>query len=167
VTWRRLARNAIFGALVGALAGCTPVPSSTVPPRSAAPSLSLPPPPEVPSAQPLPPLPPRVSASPSPSGFPEGYAVACGGKPGSDRIIAVLRAKRIMDSTAGVTVQLGPLCAGTWQYTVFGGPGREPLQVLTQGPPDALTLVTAGTDVCSAQVRAEAPPGIISVAHCV
>ena len=30
----------------------------------------------------------------------------------------------------------------------------------------ALTLVTAGTNVCSTEVLAQAPPGIVTVAQC-
>jgi hypothetical protein len=44
--------------------------------------------------------------------------------------------------------------------------GREPLQVVTQGAPNALQLVTAGTEVCSVPVRTQAPSGILMVAHC-
>jgi hypothetical protein len=65
-----------------------------------------------------------------------------------------------------VTVPIGPLCAGTWQYTVLTVTGREPLQVVSRGTPQALQLVSAGTDICSVELRAAAPPGILSVAHC-
>jgi hypothetical protein len=106
---------------------------------------------------------------PSPSrssGFTEDYAVNCDGQPGADRVVAVLRAKGLISGSATVTAREGPLCAGTWQYTVLSVAGREPLQVVTQGPPSALQLVTAGTEVCSVSVRTQAPPGILTVAHC-
>jgi hypothetical protein len=107
-----------------------------------------------------------VPSLPSATGFSDAYAIACAGRPGPDRVIALLAAKGVLSGAAGVTVRLGPLCAGTWQYTVLAVPGREPLQVVTEGPPTALRLVTAGTDVCSAPVRTEAPAGIVSLAHC-
>jgi hypothetical protein len=109
---------------------------------------------------------PSASASSSAHQFPEGSAVTCAGQPGVDRVIALLRARGIIDATTTATARLGPLCAGTWQYTVLAVPQREPLQVVSQGPPTALVLVTAGTDVCSPEVRAQAPPGIITAAHC-
>ena len=58
------------------------------------------------------------------------------------------------------------LCAADWQFTVVTETGREPLQVVTRGTPDSLSLVTAGTYVCTPTVRTQAPVGIISVAHC-
>jgi hypothetical protein len=63
-------------------------------------------------------------------------------------------------------MRLGPLCSGTWQYTVVAVPDHEPLGVVTKGPVNALVLVTAGTDVCSDAVRTAAPPGITTAAHC-
>jgi hypothetical protein len=146
----------------GALAGCTPVPSSVgepsaVPAASPSPSLSS-------RAGRLPPGPlPTPSRS---SGFSELYAVNCDGKPGVDRVVAVLKAKGLIGSSATVTAKEGPLCAGTWQYTVLSVAGREPLQVVTHGAPGALKLVTAGTEVCSVEVRTQAPLGILTVAHC-
>jgi hypothetical protein len=108
-----------------------------------------------------------VPTLPTATGFDPAFAVTCAGRPTADRVLALLKTKGMLAGTAGVTVQVGPLCAGTWQYTVLTLSGREPLQVVTQGAPDALRLVAAGTDVCSATVRTQAPPGILSVAHCV
>ena len=104
----------------------------------------------------------QSSARPS---HPEASAVACGGAPSTERIIALLRGMSMIPS-AKVTVRTGPLCAGAWQYTVIVVAGREPLQVLTRGVPEALTLVTAGTDVCIPVVRASAPAGILTLTHC-
>jgi hypothetical protein len=42
----------------------------------------------------------------------------------------------------------------------------EPIDVVTRGAPNALTLVTAGTNPCTARVRAEAPQGIRSALRC-
>ncbi|GIH13102.1 hypothetical protein Raf01_12740 [Rugosimonospora africana] len=77
-----------------------------------------------------------------------------------------MRAAGLVSGNAKLTVKVAPMCAGSWQYTVFTVSGREPLQVVTQGQPGALTLVTAGTNVCSTQVSAQAPAGILSVAQC-
>jgi hypothetical protein len=81
-------------------------------------------------------------------------------------VVTLLRDRHVVGGTGTVTAELGPLCAGTWQYTVLGVPGRESLQVVTKGPPNGLVLVTAGTDVCTNEVRAQAPDGIVAAAHC-
>lgn len=79
----------------------------------------------------------------------------------------MLRAKtKLLPKTGTIAVPTGPLCAGTWQYTILTVTGKEPLQVVTQGTPTALKLVTAGTDVCSVEVRTHAPVGIVSAARC-
>jgi hypothetical protein len=59
----------------------------------------------------------------------------------------------------------GPFCAGVWHFSVVGSAvadpeGDEPLLVVTRGKPASLTLVVAGTDVCTEQVEDDAPPGI-------
>jgi hypothetical protein len=107
----------------------------------------------------------RPSASALPS-FPDGYAVSCAGYPAVSRVIALLRGKQVIGRSASVTATVGPLCAGGWQYTVLAESGREPLQVVTQGKPASLVLVTAGTDVCTPLVRTQAPAGILAVVHC-
>lgn len=109
---------------------------------------------------------PVPSTSASATGFPEEVAVPCAGAPGADPIIALLRANGWLSARSSVTATTGPLCAGTWQYTVFAVSGHEPLQVVTEGPPTALRLVTAGTDVCTVTVRTTGPAGIVSAAHC-
>jgi hypothetical protein len=164
-------RLGLLCALVLALAGCAPpvpqvvapapsAPPRTVPSTDAASAAAVPalPPPVLPSV-------PAVTTSSS-AGFPEGSAASCAGRPGADQVVALVRAKGILDGTGTVSARLGPLCAGTWQYTILAVPGREPLQVVSQGQPGALVLVTAGTDVCTDQVRAAAPAGIVAAAHC-
>jgi hypothetical protein len=159
----RVPRLVVLCVLTAALAGC----SSGLPPLadqgSPAPPAPSPSPPAPVSPVPRPSLSLPASSAP---GFPEDSAITCAGRPGADQIVALLRTKHVIDSGATVTARLGPLCAGTWQYTVLAVVNREPLQVVTQGPVNALVLVTAGTDICTAGVRAEAPPGIISAAHC-
>jgi len=110
-------------------------------------------------AQPLP-------ALPSATGFDGAVAVTCGGRPGADRVVALLKSKGVLSGGGTVSVQVGPLCAGTWQYTVLNVTGMGPLQVVTQGPPTALKLVTYGTEVCSVEVRTQAPFGIRAQAQC-
>ena len=156
---------ALLCALTAALAGCSRHPAA-LPPPVPSPSDSPPaategPPPVVP----LRPLTPSPSATTT-AGFPEGSAVSCAGRPGVDGIVALLRAQGVLDRTTTVSARVGPLCAGTWQYTVLAVPQREPLQVVSQGPPTALVLVTAGTDVCTDRVRTQAPAGIVTAAHC-
>jgi hypothetical protein len=118
-----------------------------------------------PTLPPPPPPPSLPDLGPS-SGFAEDTAVSCAGRPTADQVTAKVRAAGLVASGARVTVSLGPVCAGSWQYTILGVSGREPLQVVTEGQPAALTVVTAGTDVCSTKVLSEAPVGIINVTQC-
>jgi hypothetical protein len=113
------------------------------------------------------PLVPTVPAAPSPTGFPETYAVSCEGKPSGQQVIRLLRREAgLLPDGVRATVDSGPLCSGTWQYTVVVVTGREPLAVVTEGEPGDLRLVTAGTNVCSIPVRTEAPVGIRTAAAC-
>lgn len=91
-------------------------------------------------------------------------ATPCAGRPDGRQVIDLLRRGSGLPRGARVTVTAGPLCAGDWQYSVVQVPDREPLQVVSTGRPGALTLVTAGTDVCDARVRATAPSGIRTLA---
>jgi hypothetical protein len=166
VTRRRLG-GPLAGVLLCGLAGC-----STLAPPAAAPASPLPvgSPSPVPAPS-LPPLPSPTPAfrSPPPSGppsFADGYAVSCAGYPAVSRILSVLRNQNVIGSSANMAASTGPLCAGGWQYTVLSETGHEPLQVVTQGAPGHLTLVTAGTDVCTPVVLTQAPPGILAVLHC-
>jgi len=106
---------------------------------------------------------PSLAAS---TGFPVEYAVPCAGRPGADQVIAALWSAKVLPSHAPATTTIGPLCSGDWQYTALEVPGTGLLQVLTRGRSGALVLVTAGTDVCTAAVRAQAPPGIRTIARC-
>lgn len=159
---RWTARLVLFGVAAGALSGCARVvplatPSGTAAARPGVPSA----PPSVPDGGPTLEV-PLPSAATS-SGFDEAYAVSCAGRPSADRVLALLRTKGV---PASATIQAGPLCAGTWQYTVVLVSPRQPVQVITQGPPDRLELVTMGTDVCTIPVKTQAPLGIQTVAHC-
>lgn len=150
-------------ALTAALAGCgapgglAPTPEGSLPaPPTAGPPGSV--------------SPTTGTATPAPGGSTgtgDDTAVDCGGEPDVDSILALLRAETLLPEDADVTVREGPLCAADWQYTVIAVPDRDPLQVVTSGAPDDLTLVTAGTGVCTVEVRVQAPPGIRNVASCV
>jgi hypothetical protein len=118
------------------------------------------------SAPAFPTLPPGQPGAPT-SGFQEGVAISCGGQPDPDELLDLLRAEGILAAGAEAQVVTGPLCAGGWQYAVVSVPDLDPLQVVTRGEPGALELVTAGTDVCTVEIRIEAPPGIRDVAACV
>jgi hypothetical protein len=137
----------------GALLRPTQAPSA-----SAAPSR-----PAVTAVPTVPPV-PSATGAPSPTGFGEAVAVPCAGRPDADQVLALLRHQGL--ANAGATVAQGPLCAGTWQYSVVVQSGHEPLQVVTRGAPGSLRLVTAGTYVCSVDVRAGAPAGILTLARC-
>jgi len=95
----------------------------------------------------------------------ESIAVDCAGQPSGDQVIMLVRrTDGMLPSGARVVVAAAPRCAGRWQYTVIQISDREPLHVVTEGWPAALTLVTAGTDVCTIPVRIGAPPGIRDLA---
>jgi hypothetical protein len=103
----------------------------------------------------------------APTAAPESTTVACAGHPDAAQVIAALRRDRNLIA-AGMTPRAvtGPLCAGSWQYTVLNVPDHEPLQVVTRGTGSSLTVVTAGTYVCTPEVTGAAPTGIVSAARC-
>jgi hypothetical protein len=112
------------------------------------------------------PLPEQPTGEPAPDTG--ATAVACAGKPSTAQVVSALRRDRSDIPLGGTapTASTGPLCAGSWQYTVLSLPNREPLQVITRGPVAALKVVTAGTYVCTPTVTATAPAGIAAAAHC-
>lgn len=122
----------------------TPTPSPTFSPSATAPPTSAP------------------SATPSgtPTGRSDTVAVACAEGPSGTQVIDLLRRSGLLSAGSSATLTKGPLCAGSWHYTVVQIPGREPLQVVTRTETTGLDLVTAGTDVCSIPVRTSAPTGI-------
>ena len=126
------------------------------------------------SARPVPviptvaaPLPVPSTSTPAPTtAAPSDLAaMPCRGGPTGAQVVALLRKPPIgLPKQAHATVTVGPLCADGWQYTIVEVPDHEPLEVVSKGRPSALSLVTAGTDVCNIPVRTEAPPGIQSAA---
>jgi hypothetical protein len=140
------------------LLGCGPPPQVEPTPDAPLPGQGTPGSPAAPSpGQPAP-------ASPLP-GTEEPEAVECDGEPDANAVLAALREAGLLDADAEVVE--GPLCADDWQYAVVAVPDRDPLQVITSGPPDELTLETAGTEVCTIEVRVHAPRAIRAVAGCV
>lgn len=120
-----------------------------------------------PTGHPLPTQPPRQPAPTSNQSFPEATALPCAGSPSADQVIALLRrTSGLLAPNATATAQRGPLCSGTWQYTVVSVSGQDPLEVISRGSPSALQLVAAGTDVCTVTVRTTAPAGIRLLARC-
>ncbi|WP_371687285.1 hypothetical protein [Micromonospora sp. KC723] len=108
---------------------------------------------------------PGFSPTPGAPGSPTSAptAVPCLGRPSADRVVRLLRG-RVLPRSVAVRATTGPLCADGWQYTVLAVTGHEELQAVSRGEPAALRLVTAGTDVCSIEVRATAPPAIRTLA---
>ncbi len=103
--------------------------------------------------------------TPSPTADAGLVAVACRGEPTRQRILDLVRGRRdLLPRDARVRVRSGPLCAADWQFTTLDVIGYEPLQVVTRDQAGTLRLVTAGTDVCSIEVRVTSPPGIRTLA---
>ncbi|GAB2939508.1 hypothetical protein GCM10027280_29820 [Micromonospora polyrhachis] len=150
---------------VAALLAACGVPPELEPPRSTLPTLVSPT-----ASGPVTATPPPPSAAPTPTPsptvrFPESTTTDCQGSPSRTQLTALLRRQTgLLPAGAQITVTTGPLCSGEWQYSVVQIPDREPLQVVTKGESNALTLVTAGTDVCNIPVRIGAPTGIRFIA---
>ncbi|MEU7840820.1 hypothetical protein AB0B39_07610 [Micromonospora sp. NPDC049114] len=152
---------------IGALAGCGAPPELHDPaglPTGAgtptAPSST-----GVPTGTPstVPSAPPAVT--PSASREPGLVATACRNGPTGQRVVQLLKGRAsVLPDNVRVRVRTGPLCAADWQYTVLEVTGHEELQVVTRGRPAAPELVTAGTDVCTIEVRATGPAGIRTLA---
>jgi hypothetical protein len=158
----------VFTVAVLAVGGCGLAPKGPIrDPNARPPSPSGP---DSPTEPPItrPPLLPTETptSSPSSSGFSGLVAVACNGKPTGQQVVDVVRRAGALRADARPTVKRGPLCAGTWQFTELTVPGLDPMDVVTRGAPNALTLVTAGTDPCTPKVRVEAPQGIKAVLGC-
>ena len=103
-----------------------------------------------------------VSPSPSLSPFSEYVTVPCGSRVTADQVISLVRNQtQIRPSRASN----GPLCAGTWQYTELQVPDRDPVQAVT-ATRDTLRLIAVGTDVCTVEVKLQAPSAIRTAAGC-
>jgi hypothetical protein len=163
-----LVGTAFLGAaLLPALAGCDRSASVDASPSATSPSPSGGAAAATSTPRTSPPRQPSQPAGRTTPVFVEATAVSCAGYPTGEQVVALLRRTAgILPSGAAATIRMGPLCAGTWQYTVVVVPDHDPLQVVTKGAPSALELVTAGTDVCTPSVKASAPPGIRALTKC-
>ncbi|MEU1399811.1 hypothetical protein ABZ403_27570 [Micromonospora zamorensis] len=150
--------------VVTVLAGCGAPPElsepTAVPTHTAAPT-----PPGASTA----PATPQVTAPPPVAVTPTAdaglVATACRNGPTGQRVVQLLRGRAgVLPANVRVQVRTGPLCAADWQFTVLEVTGHEELQVVTRGQAAAPTLVTAGTDVCTIEVRATGPAGIRALA---
>ncbi|WP_370463313.1 hypothetical protein ACN26Y_08030 [Micromonospora sp. WMMD558] len=164
---RATARPRAVVALLAVLltAGCGAPPELRQPSPTRAARTATPGPTGTATAVPSPPvtgLPglPGTTTTPS-SGL---VAVACPAGPSGQRVTDLVRGRDVLPGNARVQVKTGPLCADEWHYTVLDVAGYEPLQVVTRGPGGAPRLVTAGTDVCTVEVRVAAPVGIRTLA---
>nr|WP_223884581.1 hypothetical protein [Micromonospora craniellae] len=155
---------AVVGLAVLLLAGCGEPPDPrdgsalpTLPPTAAPTGSATPTPPpfgEPPSAVP--------TGAPTDAGL---VAVACTGQPSRQRIVDLVRGRDgLLPRNARVQVASGPVCAAGWHFTSIDVTGYEPLQVVTRDQAGTLRLVTAGTDVCSVEVRVASPVGIRTLA---
>ncbi|MEU8253428.1 hypothetical protein AB0C06_04060 [Micromonospora inaquosa] len=155
---------ALASLAIAVLAGCgappelaepTGVPTHTASPTTPGPSTA-------PATTPAT-APPLATVTPTPdAGL---VATACRNGPTGQRVLQLLRGQAgVLPANVRVQVRTGPLCAGDWQFTVLAVTGHEELQVVTRGKPSAPVLVTAGTDVCTIEVRATSPAGIRTLA---
>jgi len=106
----------------------------------------------------------RPIPSPSPTRSTPPPAPVCRNGPSKQQVLGVIKGKPGIP-TRPLEVRFGPYCAGSWQLTIIGIVGEtadeeEQLLVVTSGRPAALTLVEAGTDVCTDRVEDDAPAGI-------
>ncbi len=155
----------LLAVLAGMLAGCGTPPELRQP--ATLPSVGTPGPTPSASAPPTglatPPTPPAAGPPTTPAA--DLVAGPCPDGPSVDRVVALLRGPAgVLSRSVAVRAGEGPLCAGDWQYTVLRVTGHEELQVVTRGRPGDLELVTAGTDVCTIEVRVAGPPGIRALA---
>lgn len=107
-----------------------------------------------------PPALPTTSTTPPPP----APAPACTGSPTKQQILDIVKGKPGIPSQP-LEVRSGPFCAARWHFAILGIVGQdeddvEPLLVVTNGRPPAVSLVAAGADVCTDQVEDDAPPGI-------
>ncbi|MFC8845653.1 MULTISPECIES: hypothetical protein [unclassified Micromonospora] len=155
---------ALLAVLAVTLAGCGTPPELRRPGTGATGSPGPTPPASAPPTGASAPVTPPVAGPPTTPGS-DLVAGPCRDGPSADRVVALLRGPSgVLSRSVAVRVGDGPLCAGDWQYTVLRVTGHEELQVISRGWPGDLELVTAGTDVCTIEVRVAGPPGIRALA---
>lgn len=104
-----------------------------------------------------------ASPSPSLSPFSEFVTVPCGARVTADQVISLVRNSQT--KLRPTRANTGPLCAGTWQYTELQVLEGDPVQAITVSR-ESLKLVAVGTDVCTAEVKLQAPSAIRTAADC-
>lgn len=100
-----------------------------------------------------------VTTLPTPTVSP---AAACTSGPSDAQVLAAVKGTPGFPDKEFEVVD-GPYCQSSWHFSVVriaGSDDAETLFVVTKGKPAALTLVEAGSDVCSSEVRSGAPAGI-------
>ncbi|MFG3422265.1 hypothetical protein [Micromonospora sp. NPDC048063] len=143
------------------LAGCGTPPELRNTAPTTAPSRAAPSPAGTPTFAPTSPPATGLPGAATPTADSGLVAVPCTDGPSGKRVVDLVRGRGgVLPNGARVRVRTGPLCAGGWHYTVLDVTGHEDLQVVTEGRAGAPRLVTAGTDVCTVEVRAAGPPGI-------
>ncbi|KWV34434.1 hypothetical protein [Micromonospora rifamycinica] len=162
-------RRPVVARLVVAVLAVLPFAGCAAPPERRVAVPVAPPTPVVPPTTPptalavLPTLPPTTTP-PAATPTAATVAVPCAGRPSTERVIGLLR-DDVLPRNVSVRAVQGPLCADGWHYTVLAVSGHEQLQAVSRGEPGgAVVLVTAGTDVCSIEVKAAAPPAIRTLA---
>lgn len=144
-----------------AFTGGAPLPTNGLPP------VTLPTLPTVPYVPPAT-VPPIVPTTTPPGFTPPTPTVSaapkCRSGPTAAQMLAVLQGLPGIPEEE-LKVAEGPFCSGAWQFATVQIAGQDPkeaeqLFVVTTGTPTALKVIEAGTDVCSVEVQAQAPPGI-------
>ncbi|MEH1012709.1 hypothetical protein V6U90_06260 [Micromonospora sp. CPCC 206060] len=142
---------------------CGTPPELREPAGGALPTRSAPPASPTLPAVPAPPA-PTFTLPPVPTPADQN-AGPCRSGPDAGQVIGLLRrADGLLPAGVRAKVTKGPLCADGWQYAVIDVTGHEALEMVSRGRPGALKLVTAGTDVCTIEVRTLAPSGIRALA---
>jgi len=108
-------------------------------------------------------VPTTAATTVSPKATPK-HAPKCTGEPTGAQILALVEGKSGIPKT-GIKVLDGPHCASDWSFTSIGEADKsadqqDALFVVALGTGADLALVTAGSDVCNAPVRQQAPAGI-------
>jgi hypothetical protein len=99
------------------------------------------------------------SPTPTPS-----HAAKCRTAPTGPQVLALIKGKPGIPNDP-LRIDEGPFCAGDWSFTTVEITGKnaddvEPLLVVATGKGTTLTLVAAGSDVCTGPVQTGAPAGI-------
>jgi hypothetical protein len=102
-----------------------------------------------------------ATRSPTPT---PAHAAKCTGQPTGAQILTLIKGE---DGVPGdpLSIYQGPFCSGVWSFATVEVTGKnedevEPLMVIATGKGNTLTLVAAGSEVCTDPVQTGAPPSI-------